>query len=251
MRTASSIASVLLLGALLLSSCAQEEWEYVSIGGDFTYAMRWNETYAAYIEEDLGVDVTLTDVSFHSRKMLADMLEQLQTDLEFRALVESAEVVTVSMPTEAYFGGAMSRYQSGMCGGGDGQQCFRDAQDRAENEYRLYLEELTRLANPSDTVIRSFVWGSVDAWAMTIWGMEIPEEEMQVFIHHADVLMESVRAISEEFGIPVLDIAPIFQAEGLDQPPDDRYVGRIGVTDEGVRVIADLLRAAGYAPLKP
>ncbi len=251
MRVVSRVALLLLAGAMLLDACAKEKWEYVSIGGDFTYAMRWNEAYAAYIEEDLNVEVTLTDVSFHSRKTLADMLEQLQTDQEFRSLVENAEVVTVSMPTESYIGGAMGRYQSGMCGGGDDQQCFRDAQARAETEYRLYLDELVSLANPSDTIVRTFTGGSVDAWAMTIWNVEIPEEEMQVFIHHAYVLMDSVREISGEYGITVLDIAPIFQAEGLDQPPGDRYVGSIGVTDEGVQVIADMLLAAGYAPLKP
>jgi hypothetical protein len=243
--------TILITILLPLSACAKEKWEYVSIGGDFTYAMRWNETYAAYIEEDLGVDVTLTDASFHSRKTLAEMLEQLQTDQEFRSLVENAEVVTISVPAEAYLGGAQGRYMSGMCGGEDGQQCFRDAHEKAKSELRAYLEELTGLANPSDTIVRTFEYGTVDAWMITLWNVELTEDQIEVFIEQARLLTETIREISAEFGIPIIDVAPIYQPNGLNSPPIEKYVGRIGITDEGVQAVADLLRQAGYAPLRP
>jgi hypothetical protein len=213
--------------------------------------MRWNETYAAYIEEDLGVDVTLTDVSFHSRMTLADMLEQLQTDQGFRSLVENAEVITFDGPTESYIGGAQGRYMSGMCGGEDDEQCFRDAHERAVSELRLYLDELTSLANPSDTVVRTFVWGTLDAILGAAFDNELTADEMQVFTHYAGLLNEAIRGIATEYNITIIDIAPCFQPNGPGTPPGEEYVTRLGFTDKAVQTVADLLRAAGYAPLKP
>ncbi len=228
-----------------------EQWEYVSMGGDFTYAMRWNEIYAAYIETDLGVKVTLTDVSFHSRKTLADMLEQLQTDQEFRALVENAEAITFSVPTESYTGGAQGMYLSGICGGEDGEQCLRDSHERAVGQLRIYLDELTSLANPSDAIMWTFVWGTVDAWMGTMFDQKLTDEDARVFIRYADSLNEAIREIAMEYGITVVDIAPYYQPDGLDKQPGDDIFGRVGPTDKAVQIVADLLREAGYAPLKP
>ncbi len=251
MRVVSRVALLLLAGAMLLDACAKEKWEYVSIGGDFTYAMRWNEAYAAYIEEDLGVEVALTDVSFHSRKTLAEMLGILQTDREFRSLVENAEVITFDVPTESYLGGAQGRYQSDMCGGDDDEQCFRDAHERAIRELRAYLDELAGLANPSDTIVRTFVWGTMDAWLAASFDRKLSDVEAQVFIKHAGLLNEAVRETATEYGLTVIDVAPYYQPDGLGKPPGADIWGRLGATDRAVQIVADLLRAAGYAPLKP
>ncbi|MBE7433697.1 MAG: hypothetical protein HS100_07255 [Anaerolineales bacterium] len=244
-------ALVSLAGALTLAACAKEKWEYVSIGGDFTYAMRWNEAYAAYIEEDLNVEVTLTDVSFHSRKTLGEMLEILQTDMEFRSLVENAEVVTFDVPTESYLGGAEGRYMSEMCGGDDGEECFRIAHERAVKELRAYLDELTSLANPSNTIVRTFAYGTLDAYLAAAFDTELTEDEVRVFTIHADLMNEAIREIAMEYDITIIDIAPYFQPNGPGTPASEDFVTRLGFTDKAVLTVADLLRAAGYAPLKP
>ncbi|GMV33639.1 MAG: SGNH/GDSL hydrolase family protein [Chloroflexi bacterium CFX1] len=244
-------ALIWLAGALTLAACAKEKWEYVSIGGDFTYAMRWNEAYAAYIEDDLGVEVTLTDVSFHSRKTLGEMLEILQTDMEFRSLVENAEVVTFDVPTESYLGGAEGRYMSEMCGGNDSEECFRIAHARAVKELRAYLDELMKLANPSDTIMRTFLYGTLDAYLAAAFDTELTEEEVRVFTFHADLMNEAIREIATEYNITVIDIAPYFQPNGPGTPASEDFVTRLGFTDKAVLTVADLLREAGYAPLRP
>lgn len=244
MRTVSSVVSVLLLGALILSACAQEKWEYVSIGGDFTYAMRWNETYAAYIEEDLNVDVTLTDVSFHSRKALSDMLKQLQTDQEFRSLVENAEVVTISVPTESYLGGAQGRYMSGMCGGDDGQDCLRESVQNIKDDWTGIIDEIAALRAGAPVLLRVVIIGD---WFYD-WEFSDPmtPEEKETLIKYYREVNDFIEQDAARRGIVTVRAFP--EPYFYEQYPPVEYLTPRAVHfyEQGSQVIADELRKAGY-----
>lgn len=69
----------------------EEEWDLV-IFGDST-AWGFGKYYAAYIEEDLGIKVTVHDKTY-PRQTAFGILKKLHDDEELRELVSGAEVVT-------------------------------------------------------------------------------------------------------------------------------------------------------------
>lgn len=256
-----------IVGALIFAACAPaptpvpstvtpvpptstpepEIWEYIAFGGDFTNSGGWPELYARHIEEDLGVKVVFTDYSSHNKPSLLQMLEQLQSDMELRAKAEAAEVITISLPSEAYFNLAEGLYMSGMCKGEDGQDCLREAQETSRTEFKAYLEELIKLTHSSNPLIRTFVLGTLPTLVgYGLWGIDLTEDERQVFIEHNLLHGQMIREVAAEYGIAVIDFSPIFQPDGPTSPPREEYVQRLGITDAGLQVIADLLQQAGY-----
>lgn len=81
-------------GAATTSTVIDTEWDYVSLGSSFTGWASWPETYASFIEEDLGVDVTYYDKTINRAHSDA-VLDLLRTDEELRHLLANAEVITI------------------------------------------------------------------------------------------------------------------------------------------------------------
>src|SRR3972149_1202700 len=76
----------------LIAATRPRAWDYVAIGGDFTYGHGWDEVFAEHLEEDLGVDLRFQDLGTHDNIRFNRWLERIQTDGDLRRAIEEAEV---------------------------------------------------------------------------------------------------------------------------------------------------------------
>lgn len=219
-----------------IATSRPESWDYIAIGGDFTYATGWAEIYAGYLEEDLGVKINFSNQSTHSSLTLAGWLEQLRSDDQLRQDLRGADVVTFDVPLEAYLSMPFSLYHSGFCGGEDGQKCYHDRVSQLERDLNAFLEELVSLANPSVTLVRTFSYGSLPApepGEEDMWGQTATEEEIRVFAGHLSVIDGIIRQASAAHNIIVVDMGAKLEPDFPDS------------------AVADLLREVGYVYSQP
>ena len=228
-------------------------WDYVAIGGDFTYANGWAEVYAGFLGEDLGVKINFSNQSTHSALSLARWLEQLQTDEQLRQALRGAEIVTFDVPLEAYLAMPFALYHSGFCGGDDGQDCYRERVSELETELPAFLDELVNLAGPSDTLLRTFSIGTIPAYHRGVagWGPTPTEDDTRVFAEHLNVIAGIIREVCATRKITVIDVSPTLQPDGPESVPREDYLAPLGLTEAGNIAVADLLRQAGYAYSRP
>ena len=249
----------LLSAAALLASCSgsgsasqARAWDYVAIGGDFTYGQGWDEIFAEYLEQDLGVDIRFQDLSTHDNITLDRWVERIQGDEELRGAIGDAEVLTFDVQTWAYTTRPGALYQNGFCGGDDGEDCLREALARLEADLRPFMDEIVRLADPSETLVYTFDLGTIFNYHVPqgvggFTGPAFTEEQARVVAGYDLEAYSTVSQTAEERGFRVIDLVPAFQPDGpFTVPPEEKYFLMLGFSAEGEAVIADLLRQAGH-----
>lgn len=240
-----------------IAATRPRSWDYVAIGGDFTYGQSWDQLFAQYLETDLGVPIRFRDLSTHDLITLDRWLERIQSSAELRRAVEEAEVLTYDIQVEAYLAGAMNLYQAGLCGGDDGQDCLREAMARLEADMRSLLDELTRLADPSDTIVRTFDLGNMMVYAPldTAAARRLPqlsEEETRTWATYQLEACRLVRKAAEGRGIAIVNLPRLFQPDGpFTAPPDAESFHLLVFSPKGDTIIAQMLREAGYDYYRP
>lgn len=225
-----------------------ESWDYVAIGGDFTYANGWAEVFADNLRADLGLSINFSDRSTHSSHSLERWLERLKEDEELRQELGLAEIVTFDVPLEAYLSAPYALYHGGFCRGEDGQECYQEAVGRVESDLTAFLSELTLLVDPSTTLIRTFSVGTLPAYTPSVegWGPAPTEEETAVFAEYLRQIDEIILDVSAEYAIPAVKLSPKFQLNGPHSEPELEYFLTMGLSEEGNRAVAEMLREAGY-----
>lgn len=227
--------------------------DYVALGGDFTYANGWVKIFAGYLEEDFGMPVNFTNLSSHSSLTLIRWRELLRNDQATRLALQQAEVVTFDTSMEAYLAMPFSLYQGGYCKGDDNQECLRTALAQFEIDLNDFMIELLNHLDPSKQVLRTFAVGAYSAYVPLFW--EIPpvptEEQYKTFLELLYEADEIVRNVAEAHKVPIIDLVPVFQPDGITKPARPELLLMLGFSEAGDTAIADLLREAGYAPLSP
>jgi hypothetical protein len=159
------------------------EWDYVVLGDSVTFG--FPNYYAAHIEADLGVKVT---VHYWSRDGLRStkLLEMLRNDEDLRSDISEAEVVTFHIPAGA-IGDAQRSYRAGTCGGTDNQDCLREAVRLLKADIDAIITEILSLTSTSDTIIRAmeFYNPGVSEWK----GLGIFEEINPYHAAHNEYLV--------------------------------------------------------------
>jgi len=229
---------ILTLPLVLSVSCSKREWSYVVLGDSSAWG--FSKYYAAHIEDDLGVKVTVHDWTVGGLSS-GQLLSMLHDDQELRSAISEAEVVTFIANPGDHIGWHIIT--------GEGRH---DCSPEALAGYKKDLDEIIRkiflLRKGQSTIIRA-----MDFYVPIHreWKERGEYEENK---RCWDALNETVHQIAAEHNIPV---ARVYDAlNGPDHNEDPREKGYIGddglhTNEEGQRVIADLFRKLGYKTIVP
>jgi lysophospholipase L1-like esterase len=245
---------LLLLALFVLGTAAMSvSYRQVALGNSIAYGMgvkRGREDYPSilrnYAQADLGASVSLTNLAKNG-SATDRVLYSLQNDSTYVQAVRAAHILnlTVAGGTNdgVYENRPYVRYQNGVCGGTDNQDCLREDLALFEANFAAILDRLLELRASQPTMIRPTTIYNLPA-------LYAPEHRA-LLLEWANRMAESTIRLAAERGIPTADLRPAFNGPNFDADP----VGLIqsdGVhpNAQGMRVIADQVRAVGYAPLR-
>lgn len=220
------------------------QWDYVALGSSFTGWASWPETYASFIEEDLGVTITYYDKTVNKAHSDA-MLDLIRTDPELRGLLADAEVITFGAAFGEWEQRVMTYAKGGDCGGADNQDCLREALDGTVQRTEAIFDELVALRGPDEALISAFKIGTWLAELFCEWDSECWRVLAGYFVD----LFDSTERIAEERNIRVVNALEALHAPGVYEAPMNRdYLvsDRTHLSEEGSAIVANLLRDLGY-----
>jgi lysophospholipase L1-like esterase len=240
---------------VLLSACggrtgstAPGNWRYTALGDSLAFGALAQQgyvpRYADYIRTDTGSTVDVTNLGvpgWHS----SDLLNAVRTDPAFRTAISNSQVVTWDIGGND-LANAYSHFTDGSCGGPDNQDCLRTAVSDFTANWDAVVSELLTLRSPQQTILRTMdiynPFVAPAAAAGTFATLETYLDEVNAHIHTS----------AAANGIPVANVHQAFN--GPDGTQDPISAGLIAAdnfhpNDAGHKVIADQLRALGYAPL--
>src|ERR671920_1931805 len=144
-------------GERTVAADAPATWDYVALGDSLAAGVGAREgyvaRYAAHIESDTGARVEVLNLGV-SGQTSSELLYALRNDESMRRALSTAEVVTFNIGIND-LGHAGETYESGVCDGGDGQECLRAAVEKLEKNWEAIFAELLSLRSPEDTIIRT------------------------------------------------------------------------------------------------
>lgn len=239
-------------GALLVISCSANEsvedtseeltttttdapvvWNYVALGDSLAAGTGasyegYVDRYAAYLEDDTGVRVSVTNLGQNGLTS-SELLFALRSDPSWRRAVGEADILTVNIGLND-LGRAAETYEQGNCGGADNQDCLRKDVETVRGNWDTITAELLSLRSTSDTIIRVAGLGYTPYL-----------ETEEAFEPYLDEVNRQIATTASNNGIPYAEVHL-----------DKGYISQDGVhpNDEGYEVIAERLRELGYRPLK-
>lgn len=234
-----------LLMILLLSACKAEPWDVVTLGDSFLARSSIPEQYAAFITEDLGVEVNLNERAVNGQEP-AKLLENLRSDEELRQSIRDAEVIAFDF-SPGWGSHADLKYFLGTCGGDDNQDCEREALEQAKADWTEMADIFAELTAGKPVIYHTFIFGN---WPYDGYYKDniTPEERAVLlgYFHEFQAFQEPDALARGMF------VHHVFPGEADDPPPDEYLqADKLHLSDEGSLVISSLMRGAGYAPLKP
>ena len=259
MRRAVSILPIV-IGGVLLPFCAgcggsmgdempvtpNAEWGLVVFGDSSAWGI--GDAFAACLEEDLGVKVTVHDMTAGGEP-IARVLRRLREDEGPREVVENAEVIT-------FYGnplGSNSRDHPGDWGNCVNPSSLREPGNAAPETFDVYeaniravIDEILALRGRSPTVLRA-----MDAYVPVhaAWRESGVYDACWLFF---DEYNQAIHRACAERNVPVARVYDAFNGPDHHEDPRDKgYISADGVhtSMEGRKAIGDAFRALGYAPV--
>jgi lysophospholipase L1-like esterase len=214
------------------TTVAPNYWNYVALGDSLAAGTGasyegYVERYAAYLEDDTGARVSVTNLGRNGQTS-SELLYALRNEPSWRRVVGEADVLTVNIGIND-LGHAVEAYENGTCDGTDNQDCLREAVQTVEDNWNAIVAELLGLRSTTSTIIRSAGLGYTPF---------LDTEE--VFKPYLNEVNGRIEKTASENGIPYIEVH-------LDRG----HISRDGLhpNDEGYEVIAEQLRELGYKPL--
>lgn len=208
---------------------ATATWNYVALGDSLAAGVDarrgYVERYAAHIESDTGARVEVLNLGV-SGQTSSELLYALRNDESMRRALSTAEVVTFNIGIND-LGHAGEAYESGVCDGGDGQECLRAAVEKLEKNWEAIVAELLSLRSPEDTIIRTT-------------GLGYTPRVAAIFEPYVAEVNRHIATTTAIYGIP-------YAQTSLDKR--DMSSDGVHPNDAGYEVIAHRLRELGYDPL--
>jgi lysophospholipase L1-like esterase len=249
-KTLVLVVSLFTLLLTISTSTAQAQtWQYTALGDSLAAGLNDSQGgYAArfrnYVQADTGASVTLNNRGV-SGWTSAQLLNALRTDESLRTRIANSQIVTWNIGAND-FQDALTRFQSGSCGGADNQECIRAAVANLKTNWNAIVAQILSLRSPSNTILRTMDNYNPAVDLARIFGvLHIVKpylEEMNRFIF--------LSAVNNRIGC-----ARVYQAfNGVNGEADAGrrgYISADGIhpNELGHDIIAAELRALGYQPL--
>jgi lysophospholipase L1-like esterase len=206
-----------------------DELDYVALGDSLAAGVGadrgYVDRYAAHIAEDTGARVRTVNLGV-SGQTSPELLAALRNDRKVHRALAGAEVVTLNIGLND-LGRAGQAYESGACGGEDGERCLRVAVDEVGKNWEAIVAEILTLVRRDEVIVRTPGLGYVPragADART----------------YLDEVNRRIAAIADQNGIPHTEIR----------------LGQGGMSPDGIHpnaaghaTIAEKLRDLGYGYL--
>jgi lysophospholipase L1-like esterase len=192
--------------------------------------------YVDLVQEDLGIEIEITDIGADGLNCKS-FLPSLKKYSFNRDPLQEADIILISLG-----GGdlllAGENYFKGECDGTEESYCLGEALTEFQSCWDEFLQELTSLADPSNTLIRLIIPG-------TFFEQYEEQEKFGAYVEFQDKFYTYQIQSSESYGITILDLYHFDESEGF------RMGDNIHVSHEGKAIIADMLRKLGYEYKQP
>lgn len=218
-----------------------ETWHYVALG-DATTSTGGEGLIVYYkemLEEDLGVAVELHNWTFRHGGT-GKLLTMLQMDQQMREDLQNADIVTLQVPMDGLESALRSFDQVP-------ESCDEACLAQAFAEYKADAEQvfdaLLTLVDPTETVVRAH-----DTYLFNVTYLK-EKGTLDIYNRYWLDAQEHIHTLGEAHQIPVAQVYRLFMGpSGNDDPAEKGWM--LGITnpsEEGARVMAQLMRELGYA----
>lgn len=233
-------------------------WDLVSLG-DSTPAgagVGSNQSfvyiYAGYIEEDLGVPVTVHNYATGGLRTVADWVEVVRSNKELREDLRNAEVITIWLGSHDLLRAA-GIGRGGPCYPRAGEidlDCLQAMTDRMRKGFDSLFAEITALANPDETLILAAELG-IPPPMFRAWIEDGTLDQLKGPAY--EVWRDHLIQAAGRHGVRVVATYEVLNGPNGDQetPPEYLQPDRTHFNEQGHKLVADLFRGAGYETSGP
>lgn len=212
--------------------------------------------YGNYVQADTGSSVFLNNLGQNGWTS-SQLLNALRTNSSFRNSVAISQVVTWDIGGNDFLRMSKS-YKDKTCGGADNQNCIRDAIATFKANWSAIIREILALRSTGNTVIRTMdIYNPfVNAQKTSdSWADDNGLNDFQVIKPYLDDANKYIALTAAANNIQCAKVYQAFNgASGEEDAGDKGYISPYDYTgvhpgELGHKVIADLFRNLGYAPL--
>ncbi|HXK33081.1 MAG TPA: GDSL-type esterase/lipase family protein [Dehalococcoidia bacterium] len=222
--------------------------EVVAYGDSVTYLGDYLDEWGSHIRRDLQVTPDVTMRAAPGWRS-GDLRSALESDPAFWEPLATADLVVVNIGYNDFFG-MRSAYLEGSCGGDAGTACFDALVDTFATNWDAIMHVITARIRSSESALRV-----TDIYYSTAGLDQLPEygNAFQVLSPYLARMNEHIHARAAHYGYEVAMVHLAYNGASGDEDP---YAKGYLLSDvihpsvSGHRVIADALRATGYAPLE-
>jgi lysophospholipase L1-like esterase len=225
-------------------------WPYTALGDSLAVGILASQGYVSrydqYVQADTGNSVPLSDLGQNGWTS-ADLLSALKNNQQLRSAVAHASVITWDIGGNDLLRARVAFY-SGSCGGSDNQDCLRSAVSTFGANWDAIVAQIVSLRSPGSAILRT----------MDVYNPFVAEDQASgnfaLLNAYLDQVNQHIATSADRNGIPFAQVHQAFNGSSGNQ--DAAAAGLISIdgvhpNDNGHKVIADLLRRLGYAPLRP